>query len=164
MTWTKLGVEFWDELAHLGLSADAKVTHAEAIAYLYRVESMDLIIPNSAIRRIASTDYVDVVLAELTGHKLWRDLGGKGWKILHHAEVVRGSIIAQRKRREQNRQSQQTFRNRRRGAEVSADISAEVSDLPVSQTDMQLRGEEVPDESDISEDDIQWHLAKQESA
>ena len=42
MTWAKFGVEFRDECAEAGLTDAEFRTHAEALMYLYGIESKDL--------------------------------------------------------------------------------------------------------------------------
>jgi hypothetical protein len=42
VTWVKLGDEFFDDCADAGLSDAAVRTHAEAIGFLYRLESKGL--------------------------------------------------------------------------------------------------------------------------
>ncbi len=53
MTYQKTGTEFWDECAMVGPTDAAVRTHAEAIGWLYRIESDDLRIPKQLVRRFA---------------------------------------------------------------------------------------------------------------
>ena len=129
MTWTKLGQEYNDELAVLRLSDAAYRTHTEAIGWLYRVEEMSLLIAKHLVRRFASTVDPDAAIAELVTAGCWGDAGGS-WQVVHHAEVVRQSIVAQQKKRRRDTHAQRAARSR-----VSADVSADVAPRQsVSQT------------------------------
>jgi hypothetical protein len=59
MTYQKTGTEFWDECAMVGPTDAAVRTHAEAIGWLYRIESDDLRIPKQLVRRFAGSSEWD---------------------------------------------------------------------------------------------------------
>lgn len=124
MTYCKTGTEFWDECADAGLSADAKVTHAEAITWIYRIERTDMRIPKKLVRRLASSDEWEKAVADLIAVGFWAD-DGDTYRVIHHADVVRGSIGAQRNYRDRNRKDQAAHRKRKSARDVSADVSAD---------------------------------------
>jgi hypothetical protein len=134
MTWAKYGVEFCDELADLGLSDAAARTHFEAIGYIYRTENTDLRIPARSLRRFAGSPDFEAAAKELTAEGCWRD-DGDAYVIVHHADVVRQSLAAQRDRREQEK-----IRQRRKRAKDQADKPDSVTvnvtrDVRATQTD-----------------------------
>ena len=53
MTWCKYGGEFWEEGIYASLSDAAARTHAEGIAWLYRIEHTDSLIPKHVLPRFA---------------------------------------------------------------------------------------------------------------
>lgn len=53
MTWSKYGLEFWDDCANANLSDAAARTHAEAISWVYRMEDTQLRVQKNMIRRFA---------------------------------------------------------------------------------------------------------------
>ena len=126
MTYQKIGQEFWDECAHAGLSDAAVRTHAEALGWLYRVESKDLRVPKHLLHRFAGSTEWETAVKDLVAAGFWRD-HGDNWVVVHHATVYRGSLGAQRKKRERDRRAQAAHRKRQSGADVSA--------YPVSQSD-----------------------------
>lgn len=150
MTWTKLGTEFFDQLADLGLSDAAVRTHVEAIAWLYgldRDDVTDLSIPKHLVARFASSPDYDVGIKELVAAKCWRD-AATVYHLLHHADVVRGSLMAQRKKRETDKERQRRHRSDRKdpadpGAGVTPDVTRDVAD---TQTDKQTGTQHVRDE------------------
>jgi hypothetical protein len=133
MTWQKLGSEFWLELHAAQLSADAKVTHAEAIGYLYRLErSPELFIERHMLRQAVTSDTAESAISELIGAKFWRPVAG-GWVIVHHEEVIRQSIAAQVSHRETEKDRQ---RSKRAAAKKAAELRAKkkAADLKASST------------------------------
>jgi hypothetical protein len=142
MTWSKYGAEYSDELANAGVSDAAFRTHTEAIGWLYRVEDLKLRIPKHLVRRFAGSDEYDHAAKELTDLGLWRDRGD-AWELVHHADVVRQSIQAQRQKRDRDKRAQQAKRDRAaaaskaRSASVSADVPADVSHRISGDTDRQ---------------------------
>ena len=136
MTWCKFGTEFFDDLANAGLSDAAVRTHAEAISWIYRVEQTDLRIPKHLVRRFAGSEAWEVAVKDLVAAEFWRD-DGDGYVVIHHADVIRASIYAQRKKRERDKRSQQAHRDRAAKPDVSADADANVSAYADSQTDKQ---------------------------
>ena len=142
MTWTKLGDEYSDEIANAGLSDAAYRTHTEAAGWLYRIEDIKLRIPKHLVRRFAGSLDYETAIKELADARFWRDRGDT-WEIIHHADVIRQSIQAQRQKRDRDKRAQQARRNRVSASpgprsvssDVSADISAGVSGDTDSQTD-----------------------------
>lgn len=124
MTWQKLGQEFWDECAEADLSNGAVRTHAEAIGWLYRVDSRDLKIPRHLVRRFAGSETWESDVKELLGAGFWReDFTGNAFVVKHHAEVVRQSIAAQLHHRKTERDRQREKRAKK-GADVGPDVGA----------------------------------------
>lgn len=92
--WIELGTEFWDDCAHADLSDAATRTHAEAIGWLYRVESSDHVLKRSMLQRFAGTRDPIAAMAELVAAGFWR-CTESGWVLAHHGDVVRQSLAAQ---------------------------------------------------------------------
>lgn len=145
MTWAKFGAEYSDEIAHAGLSDAAYRTHTEAIGYVYRVEDLRLRIPKNLIRRFAGSEGYDLAVKELGEAGFWRD-HGEYWEIVHHADVIRGGIIAQQQKRARDKNAQRSRRQRLAetsdpagvSGDVSADVSAEsAAESAQTQTDRQ---------------------------
>jgi len=140
MTWSKYGSEYSDELANAGVSDGAYRTHTEAIGWLYRIEDVKLRIPKHLLRRFAGSPDYEIAVKELAERGFWRDRGDT-WEIVHHADVIRQSIQAQRQKRDRDKRAQQT-RRKRVAAEpgsgsVSGDVSADVSAGVIGDTDRQ---------------------------
>lgn len=138
MTWQKLGQEFWDECAEADLSNGAVRTHAEAIGWLYRVESWDLHIPRHLVRRFAGSDTWEVDVKELVSVGFW--LQGDGFYVVkHHAPVIRQSIAAQVHKRKTERDRQRAKRAKKApdvGGDVGTNTDTHVgATQSVSQTD-----------------------------
>lgn len=133
MTWSKYGAEFWDDLANVGLSDAAARTHAEAIGWIYRVEQTGLTIPKHLVRRFAGSAEWEVAVTDLVAAGFWQD-HGDAYLVVHHADVIRGSIAAQRHKRERDKRSQRTWRKRNTDTDVGDDVSADVGGYPDSQT------------------------------
>jgi len=133
VTWTKLGAEFNAECALHGLSDAAYRTHSEAIGWLYEVEDTSCKIPKRLFRRFAGSEDAEAAVGELTGIGFWKDAGAV-WVVVHHAGVVRQSIVAQQDKRSRDAKAQRRHR-RKVSADVSADVAAEsVSAQSVRQT------------------------------
>jgi hypothetical protein len=151
MTWTKLGDEYSDEIATAGLSDAAYRTHTEAIGWLYRLEDTTLRIPKHLIRRFAGSEDHQEAVKELADLGFWRDRGD-AWEVVHHADVIRQSIQAQRQKRERDKRAQQARRDRTAAAArarsvsdgVSADVSGRVSGDTDRQTDRQTKELPIP--------------------
>jgi len=111
MTWIKFGVEFFDECADAGLSDAAVRTHAEALGYLYRTESRDMRIRTHVIRRFAGSGEWAAALRELVVKKFWRE-DRDGYVVVHHGDAFRGSLAAQRNKRERDKKAQKAHRDR----------------------------------------------------
>lgn len=135
MTWCKYGTEFWDDCANAGLSDAATRTHAEAIGWLYRVEATDLRILKHLVRRFAGSSSWEFGVADLVAAGFWMDTGD-AYVIRHHADVIRASIWAQRKKRDRDKKAQAAWRDRQGvSANVSDGRSDDVSAYTDSQTD-----------------------------
>jgi len=132
MTWAKYGAEFWDECANAELSDAAARTHAEAIGWVYRVERTDLRIPKHLVRRFVGSPQWDVAVRDLVAAGFWQD-SGDAYVVVHHGDVIRASIAAQRLKRERDKRSQRQWRKRNIDPDVSGDVSAYAD----SQTDSQ---------------------------
>ena len=125
MTWYKHGTEFVPECAEAGLSDAAFRTHVEAMSHIYQVESKTLEIREDLVRTLARSSNWYAAVTELVDKRFWRKTA-KGYKINHHAAVIRDSIQAQQKQRKRNRQAQAAKRAREKaGQSVSADVSAD---------------------------------------
>ena len=136
MTWQKLGMEFWDECADAALSDAAVRTHGEAIGYVYSQENFDMTVKKSTMRRWAGSDQAEQAAAELVAKGFWTD-GKTEWTVVHHANVVRQSLTAQAKKREDDRD-----RQRKKRSNVGTDVG---SDVHATQTDRQPRQESSSD-------------------
>lgn len=129
MTWTKLGVEFFDDCANAGLTDAAARTHAEAIGWLYRIERSDLRIPKHLVRRFAGSDQADTAAKDLVALGFWSD-DGDAYVVEHHAEVIRQSMAAQLAHRERERIRQQ--KKRSVGSKVGTNVAATQTDRQTS--------------------------------
>lgn len=129
MTWTKLGSEFFDDCAEAGLSDAAVRTHLEAIGYLYGQENYNLTLKKSTMGRWAGSDQREQASADLVAAGMWRDSGTE-WTVVHHADVIRQSLTAQLKKREDDKEG----KRKRRRAPVGTDVG---SDVAATQTDSQ---------------------------
>lgn len=140
MTWTKLGDEFSDECANTGLPDSAYRTHVEAIAWLYRVERMDLQIPKRLLPRFVGSEEWAAAVDTLVAIDYWKDRG-TAYEVVHHADVIRSSIVAQQSKRSRDKKASAAFRRRSGGPteqdNVSADTSDDVSADADRQTDIQ---------------------------
>ena len=137
MTWSKFGDEFNSECALQGLSDAAYRTHSEAIGWLYEVSDTSCQIPKRLFRRFAASDNAEAAAVELVTAGFWQDTGAV-WVLIHHADVVRQSLTAQRDKRERDLKAQHRFRQKVSDG-VSADVSADVS-APPRQADRQTVG------------------------
>lgn len=156
MTWAKFGTEFRDECAEAGLSDAAFRTHVEAIQYLYGIESQDMRLQKRLMRRWAgSPEYIDAA-AELARIAWWRD-DRDAYVVEHHANVIRQSIAAQTKHRDDERERQQRKRAAEQAAraraaaagDVGSDVGTNVGETQTDrQTDIHLGSEHVPSEQD----------------
>lgn len=111
MTWQKTGVEFWDDCAQADLSDAAVRTHSEAIGWLYRVESDDMRIRKELVPRFVGSKNWQTAIAELVSKEFWQE-DTTSYIVVHHADVIRASIAAQRKKRERDKRAQQAWRDR----------------------------------------------------
>jgi hypothetical protein len=160
MTYTKLGAEFSDDAANADLSDAAFRTHVEAIQWLFTVERMDCHVPARLVRRFAGSPHGEMAVTELVNLGWWR-VEQQGYDVIHHADVVRGGIVAQQKKRERDKKAQQSHRDRQsKGSDVSDDAVADVSDYPDRQTTRQLQGNESQREIEQQTDDPRfWKTA-----
>ena len=141
MTWQKLGMEFWDECADAALSDTAVRTHGEAIGYVYSQENFDMTVKKSTMRRWAGSDQAEQAATELVAKGSWTDSKTE-WIVVHHANVVRQSLTAQAKKREDDKERQRKNRSKV-GTDVGSDVHATQTDR---QTDKQPRQEAAVDE------------------
>lgn len=132
MTWTKFGSEFFDDCANAGLTDAAVRTHAEAISWVYKVENIELGFPRNLIRRFAGSDRWESAVEELVTVGWWV-VHDDFYVLIHHADVIRASIVAQQVKRERDKRSQQAYRKRSAAPSVSADVSAATDSQTVSQ-------------------------------
>ncbi len=153
MTWTKLGDEFSDECANTGLSDAAYRTHVEAIAWLYRVERMDLHIPKHLLKRFVGSEDWEKAVHVLVALDWWRDRGDH-YQVVHHEDVIRQSIAAQQAKRTRDKRAQADKRRRedRKAQEVSDDVSADV----IPDTDRQTDKHAVRGSADLPSDPRFW--------
>ena len=121
MTWTKTGVEFPDDAANVDLSDAAYRTHHEAITWLFRVERIDCLIPIHLVRRFAGSPHYEIAIQELVAHGWWR-VTQKAYEVLHHADVIRGGIVAQQKKLDRDKRNAAAYRKRK---DISDDVSAD---------------------------------------
>jgi hypothetical protein len=139
MTWTKTGVEFPAQCADAGLSDAAYRTHHEMITALYtldRDDVTDLRMSKRQLRRYVECADAETAIKELAAAGFWRD-DGEHWVLVHHADVVRTSLYAQRAKLRRDREAQRAHRAKEKG--LSADVSADVSAPEYRQTDSHLR-------------------------
>lgn len=139
MTWTKLGTEFFDELVDREFTSDlddaCQLTHAQAVHFVYSIESMDGTFPKRAVRRFATSDRASEAAQELVRTGVWENAGDR-YRIRHHLEVVRQSLFAQTTKREKDRERQAKHRN---GKSINPpDVTTDVTrDVAATQTDRQ---------------------------
>lgn len=133
MTWAKYGTEFWDQLADDALSDAAARTHAEGIAWLYGIDRpnlTDLSIPKHLVRRFAGSPEWETGVKELVAAGYWLE-AGQNYVVEHHGDVIRGSLAAQRKHREDEKARQRMKRAARKPT-VAPNVGTNVS---ATQTD-----------------------------
>lgn len=123
MTWAKTAVEFPDDAANVDLSDAAYRTHHEAICWLFRVEQLDCTIPVHLVRRFAGSPHYEMAIQELVSQGWWR-VGQQAYEVVHHADVIRGGIVAQQKKLERDKRAAAAYRKRK---DVSDDVSADAS-------------------------------------
>jgi hypothetical protein len=145
MTWQKLGMEFWDECADAALSDAAVRTHGEAIGYVYSQENFDMTVKKSTMRRWAGSDQAEQAASELVAKGFWTDSKTE-WTVVHHANVVRQSLTAQLKKREDDKE-----RQRKNRSKVGTDVGSAVH---ATQTDRQT--DKQPKRQGSSEERIDW--------
>jgi len=138
VTWTKLGIEFFDECAQAGLSDAAVRTHVEALGWLYRVESPDLKITKHLVRRFAGSPHWESAVAELVARGWWHD-SANAYVVVHHADVFRQSVAAQQAKRIRDKKAQEAHREREAKKAVAGSakfehVSADTSAYTGSQT------------------------------
>lgn len=140
MTWAKTGSEFPLDAYNVELSDAAYRTHHEAITYLFTLERMDCYVRADEVRRFCGSAHAEMAVQELVGQGWWA-IQDKGYRIVHHANVIRSGITAQAKKKARDKRSQKAWRDRQVGDDVSADVSADAD----RQTDRQA-GIEVSDQ------------------
>jgi hypothetical protein len=139
MTWVKLGDEFIDQCANADLADAAFRTHVEAIGWLYRNEDTSCRVRQAIVLRFAGSLDWKSGIDGLVAAGFWKDYGD-GWEIVHHADVIRQSIAAQRIKREQDRDRQRQRRARATAAARSA--PGVTRDVAATQTDRQAGSKE----------------------
>ena len=137
MTWSKFGSEFSNDCAEVGLSDAAYRTHSEAIIYLYCQENFACTLKKSTMRRWSGSDQAGRAAAELVAAGFWRD-GKTEWTVVHHADVIRQSLAAQLKKREDDKayqhkkreedKARQEKKRRNVGNDVGNDVGATHTD------------------------------------
>jgi hypothetical protein len=113
MAWADYGTEFSGECVAAALSDAAYRTHREAIDWLYLAEQPSCRIPKNIVLHLPGNSRRRAV-AELLAAGFWKD-HGDCFEVVHHAEVIRDSLIRQAGARERNRRSQAALRARRVG-------------------------------------------------
>lgn len=157
MTWTKLGDEFTAECGNVELSDAAFRTHVELIAWLYRVEQMDLLIPKSRLAKVLESDRAETAIRELLAQGWYRN-HDRHYELLHHADVVRQSIAAQQTARRNSKKTSAKYREKK-AAETpptEPEVTGHVTGLADRQTDKQLEGSDLND----CEHGVSWGCLK----
>jgi hypothetical protein len=132
MTWAKTGSEFPDDAFNVELTDAGYRTHHEAITYLFKLERTDCYIRTDEVRRFVGSPHAELAVQELVNLGWWR-VKQQGYEVVHHADVIRGGITAQVKKRDNSKRNQKAWRER----QVSDDESADVSAYADRQTDNQ---------------------------
>jgi hypothetical protein len=145
MTWMKFGTEFGDDCAEANLSDAAFRTHVEAIGYVYGQENLGLTVKKSTRRRWAGSDRWEQAVGELVAKGMWAD-GETEWTVVHHADVIRQSIVARQKKREDDK-----VRARKKRGFVGSDVG---SDVAATQTDRQA--DKQPRQGSVVDEQIDW--------
>ena len=113
MTWAKYGTEFFDQLVDAAFTPElddaCQLTHAQAIHYIYSVESMTLSFPKRALRRFATSTRAEDAAAELVRRGLWIE-HDTTYEVAHHEGVIRQSLGYQIKERDRSRKAKATKR------------------------------------------------------
>ncbi|MGD7707738.1 hypothetical protein [Microlunatus sp. Y2014] len=138
MTWCKLGTEFYDQLAAANfpdhLDDACMNTHTQAIHYLYSVEGMTMRFKKRLLTRFATSSKADEAALVLVQTGTWADRGTE-YEVVHHADVVRQSIAAQKIKRERDKNDK---RKKRSSGPVGSDVGSDTdSDVVATQTDRQ---------------------------
>ena len=138
MTWAKYGTEFYDQLVDCDfpehLSDACMNTHAQAIHYLYSVESMDMTFPKARLHRFATSPKAQDAADILVRNGLWTTRGNR-YEVIHHADVFRQSLAAQQTKKEGNKERKRRERARKnggdpdgpRGSNVTEDVTRDVT-------------------------------------
>lgn len=127
MTWMKISPELFDQAAADDLSQDAALAHLQGLAWIYRTERDDCLIPRRLLPRLMPmTDDPVAAAAELVHAGYWIE-GVKAFEVLHHADVVRSSLVAQRSKREKDKRAQARARDRRASTDDAAADSSDES-------------------------------------
>lgn len=144
MTWAKYGTEFFDQLVDSNLRDDlddaAQLTHTQALHYLYSVEAMEMTFKKSVLRRFATSTKATEAAQELVRKGLWADLGSL-YRVVHHEDVFRQSLVAQMKKRDRDKTSKRIKRGNDPTSPVANDGANDNSNVANSvgatQTDRQ---------------------------
>lgn len=164
MTWAKYGTEFFDQLVDSNLRPElddaAQLTHTQALHYLYSVESMEMIFKKSVLRRFATSSKSSEAAQELVRIGFWADLGAS-YRVIHHEDVFRQSLVAQMKKRDRDKTSKRIKRGTdpsspvaNDGANDSANDNSNVANsVGATQTDRQTGiYEEVPFQENLNKE------------
>lgn len=143
MTWRKTGSEFDGECAHVDLSDAAYRTHQEAIGHVYEVGSMECVFAKKRVRNFAHSDDAEQAVRELLEHGFWVDEGST-YRIVHHEDVIRQSLVAQGNKQVRDKKAQQARRDRQATTPAEPNVSADVSADTDRQTDRHLRDASEP--------------------
>lgn len=143
MTWTKLGTEFFDELADLDIPDElddaCQLTHVQAVHFVYSTENSDTSFPRKRLRQIATSPLADEAAAALIAAGAW-ELDGDRVRIIAHREVIRQSLGFQQNKRVKDRERQQNYRSTKpkTKADKTPDVTPDVTrDVAATQTDRQ---------------------------
>lgn len=90
MTWLKLGDEYPDDCAEVGLSDAAFRLHTEGLSWVMKRETDGLIRRHELHRLNAVQGDTDDALKELVGHGFWVEVDDPaGWLVLHQMKHQR---------------------------------------------------------------------------
>ena len=108
------------------LSDAAYRTHDEAIGYLHQVEKMSCEIRKGRMRNVAHSENWEPSVAELVAKGFWEETAN-GYRVVHHADVIRQSLAAQQKSRETSKKTSARHRANQKRESVDNDISASLT-------------------------------------
>jgi len=113
VTWVKTSTSFPDELADLGVSDALYRTHHEVLTYLYNLEKDSCRFKVGRLSKIATSPDAYLAAREAVDLGLWCYHEDDGeYELVNHADVLRQSLAAQRKKRTQDAKDQARARQR----------------------------------------------------